>query len=285
MSVTYKTEAGGLEVERRYRELLEHWPVPNEHRQIPTREGETFVVVSGPESAPPLVLLHGAGANALTWASAVPSLARHFRVYVVDVIGEPGLSAPSRPALETEEHVLWLDDVMDALGLASTPMVGLSLGGRLALDYATRRPDRVERLVLLNPAGLGKRKTAILFKLVFLGMLGDWGMRRTLVASGGAELRDTPAAEFVMLVFKHFKPRYEPIPPFDDDTLRGLKIPTRVLLGARDTMIDARGTQRRLEHAVPHADIVVLPEAGHFIGGEAPQVLDFLLSEGPKRAR
>jgi len=285
MSVVYKTEAGGHEVERRYRELLEHWPVPSEHRRVPTRDGETFVVVSGPESAPPLVLLHGAGGNALTWASAVPSLARHFRVYVVDVIGEPGLSAPSRPALETEEHVLWLDDVMDALGLVSVSLAGVSLGGRLALDYATRRPDRVDRLVLLNPAGIGKRKTAILFKLVFLGMLGDWGMRRNLMAAGGAELADSTAAEFVMLVFKHFKPRFEQIPLFDDDTLRGLRIPILVLLGARDTMIDANGTQRRLEHAVPHAEVVVLPEAGHFIGGEAPQVLDFLLAQEPKRAR
>ncbi|HEV7976406.1 alpha/beta fold hydrolase [Amycolatopsis sp.] len=285
MSAVYKTEAGGREVERRYRELLEHWPTPHEQLRIPTREGETFVVVSGPESAPPLLLLHGAGGNALTWASAVPSLAQHFRMYVVDVIGEPGLSSPSRPPLDTEEHMLWLDDVMDGLGLASAPMVGVSLGGLLALDYATRRPDRVERLALLNPAGVGKFKTAILVKLLFLGMLGDWGLRRKLLVAGGAELGESTAAEFVMLVFKHFKPRLEPVPLFDEDTLRGLRIPTLVLLGARDAMIDARGTQRRFEHAVPHAEVVVLPEAGHFIGGEAPPILDFLRAQNPKRAR
>jgi len=65
----YKTEAGGELIRRQYEEWLAHWPAPAERRVVPTRHGDTFVMVSGTENGPPVVLLHGSGANTLTWMS------------------------------------------------------------------------------------------------------------------------------------------------------------------------------------------------------------------------
>jgi pimeloyl-ACP methyl ester carboxylesterase len=78
------------------------------------------------------------------------------------MIGEPGLSAPSRPRLASDAYALWLDDVLHELGVARASLVGVSLGGWLALDYATRRPERVERLALLCPGGVGKQRASFL---------------------------------------------------------------------------------------------------------------------------
>jgi pimeloyl-ACP methyl ester carboxylesterase len=155
----YKTEAGEREILRRYEQILANWPVPAEHRRVPTREGDMFVLVCGPVEAPPLLLLHGSGSNAAMWMGDVPTWAKHFRVHVVDMIGEPGLYAPSRPPLDSTAYALWLDDVLDHLGLEHVAITGASLGGWLALDYATRRPDRVERLALLCPGGVGRQKS------------------------------------------------------------------------------------------------------------------------------
>ena len=105
------------------------------------------------------------------WATSRPG-PKHFRVYAVDIIGEAGFSAPSRPPLASEAHALWLDDVMQALSLTRASMVGVSLGGWLALDYATRRPERVESVVVLCPGGVGRQKMRIVFKTVPLRMLG-----------------------------------------------------------------------------------------------------------------
>ena len=80
---------------------------------MPTRHGETFVVVCGPPSAPPMLLLHGSGANAAMWLAEIESWAARFRIYAVDVIGEPGFSAPSRPSLASDAYALWMDDVLD----------------------------------------------------------------------------------------------------------------------------------------------------------------------------
>ena len=117
------------------------------------------------------------------WMGDVAAWAAHFRVYAVDMIGEPGLSAPSRPPLASDAYALWLDDVMQALALTRASIVGVSLGGWLALDYATRRPARVEKVVLLCPGGVGHQKMSTVFKAGVLLMLGAWGRRKARARS------------------------------------------------------------------------------------------------------
>jgi pimeloyl-ACP methyl ester carboxylesterase len=266
----YRTVEGGRIVRDRYRALLDRWPVESERLTVATRAGDTFVLASGPADAPPVVALHGSGSNALTWMADIATWVPELRVYAVDVIGEPGLSASSRPPLDSPQPSKWLDDVLAGLGLTSTALLGMSLGGLLAVDYATRRPDRVSRLALLAPGGIGRRKTGWLVRALPFLFLGDWGRRRIAraVAGGAAE-------DLLVATFKHFRPRLA-IPVFDDDALRRLTMPTLAIVGDRDVMIDSRETARRLAETVPHADVRLLPDAGHHITGQALPLLEFL---------
>ncbi|MET7796064.1 alpha/beta fold hydrolase [Streptomyces decoyicus] len=277
MSTIYKSEAGAREIQRRYQEMLRSWPVPAEQVRIPTREGETFAVVSGPEDAPPVLLLHGSGANATMWQDDIASWARHFRTYALDVIGEPGMSAPSRPPLASDAHALWLDEVLEGLGITSASVVGASLGGWLALDYATRRPERVTRLALLCPGGVGRQKVGWLFKALLLRPFGRRGaLRSTRAVTGLDAARTRSVLDHVMLTFSHFKPRTERLPVFPDSALRRLTMPVLVIAGARDALFDSDGTARRVRQCVPHATVHLLPETGHAILGQTDAVLAFL---------
>ncbi|MGW5051722.1 alpha/beta fold hydrolase [Actinokineospora sp. NPDC004072] len=273
----YKTEAGGREIRRRYEQSLDAWPVPAERVTVPTREGETFVLVCGPRDAPPLVLLHGAGTNATMWMGDVTAFAQHFRVHAVDLIGEPGLSAPSRPPLDSAAYAHWLDDVLDHFGIERAAFVGASLGGWMGLDYAIRRTERVERLALLCPGGLGRQKVGFVFKALFYKPFGRWGMLRSIKSVAGVDVRDLPeVAEYLALMFTHFLPRRDRLPVFPDDALRGLTMPVLAIAGERDAMFDSAGTAARLTRAVPHARVTVLPGVGHSIVGQTQPVLDFL---------
>jgi pimeloyl-ACP methyl ester carboxylesterase len=273
----YKTEAGGREILRRYEQTLADWPVPAEHRRVPTREGDTFVLTSGPTEAPPLLLLHGSGSNAAMWMGDVTAWAQHFRVHAVDMIGEPGLSAPSRPPLGSTAYALWLDDVLDHLGLERTAIVGASLGGWLALDYATRRPDRVESLALLCPGGVGRQKIGFVFKALLYKPFGQWGMRRSIKSIAGVDPAATPEiAEYLTLTFTHFLPRRDRLPVFPDEALRTLTMPVLVTIGGRDAMFDSYETAKRVNHTVPHARVTLLPEVAHAIIGQTQPILDFL---------
>ncbi|MCT2586901.1 alpha/beta fold hydrolase [Actinophytocola gossypii] len=275
----YKTEAGANEIRHRYEQTLASWPVPAEHLRIPTREGETFVLASGPEDAPPLVLLHGAGSNAIMWMGDIATWSKHFRVHAVDVIGEPGLSAPSRPPLDSAAYAHWLDDVLDHLDLDRVAITGVSLGGWLALDYTTRRPDRVERLALLCPGGVGRQKVGFLLKALLYKPFGQWGVRRSIQAVAGVDSTATPdVMEYLALIFTHFQPRQDRLPVFPDDALRKLTMPVLVIVGGRDAMFDSFGTVRRMNHAVPHATVTLLPDVAHSILGQTQPILDFLRS-------
>lgn len=273
----YKTEAGEREILRRYKQTLARWPVPAEHVRVPTREGETFVLVCGPEDAPPLLLLHGSGSNAAMWMGDVTVWAKHFRVHAVDMIGEPGLSAQSRPPLDSSAYALWLDDVLDHFGLERAAVTGASLGGWLALDYATRRPGRVEKLALLCPGGVGRQKVGFLVKALLYKPFGQWGMRRSLKVVAGVDAHETPEiAEYLTVTFTHFLPRRDRLPVFTDEALRRLTMPVLVIVGAHDAMFDSHGTAERLRRAVPHATVTVLPEVAHSIIGQTQPILDFL---------
>ncbi|GAA3072289.1 alpha/beta fold hydrolase [Streptosporangium carneum] len=277
MTAVYRTEAGAQAVRERYVRTLRGWPVPCEHRRVPTREGETFVVVSGREHAPPLLLFHGSGTNTAMWIGDVASWAEHFRVYAVDMIGESGLSAPSRPPLDSEAYACWLDDVLRGLGVTRASMVGASLGAWLALDYVIRRPGRVDCLALLCPGGVGRQRRGWMFKALLLKPFGRWGLRRTLRTVAGLDMPGSGEfLEGMALTFRQFRPRKERLPVFSDAALRRLTMPVLVIAGERDAMLDSRDTARRLAGAVPHAEVRLLPGVGHSVVGQSEAVLTHL---------
>jgi pimeloyl-ACP methyl ester carboxylesterase len=105
-TAVYRSSSGQQAIERSYRDHLQRWTVPLRHRTVTTREGETFVLDCGPADTPPAILLHGVGSNSAIWRADAPRWSQTRRLYMVDVIGEPGLSAPSRPSLNSDAHAL-----------------------------------------------------------------------------------------------------------------------------------------------------------------------------------
>jgi pimeloyl-ACP methyl ester carboxylesterase len=189
-----------------------------------------------------------------------------------------------------DAYALWLDDVMQGLNLTRVSLVGVPLGGWLALDYAMRRPEQVTRLARLSPGGVGRRKAGILFKAAPLLSLGHWGRRKALTLALGPEsrasapgngtsrnlARDSALFDLVLLIFKHFKPRMQAQPIFADTALKGLAMPVLAMVGGRDTMLDSHETKRRLEAMVPDATVHLLPEVGHLLPDQSATLLDFL---------
>ena len=278
MARIYKSEEGGRRLIGAYKTALAAWPVPCEHLVLPTSQGETFVVACGDKQAPPLLLLHGAGANTLVWMRDVAAWSAHFRVYAIDIIGEPGLSAPSRPSLTSDKYGRWLCEVMDGLSLTKASVVGVSFGGWLALDFATRFPERVSKLALLCPGGVGRQRLSFLLKASLLLLLGDWGRRKTLALALGPEAKNfTPQAlAYILALSKEFKPRANKLPVFRDKVLRRLAMPVLLIVGNLDAMLDSAETFRRLQNAVPKLQAHCLPKIGHLITGQTDTILGFL---------
>lgn len=279
-NLVYKSAEAARGIEAQYRRVLEQWPVPKAELQVPTRQGATFVLVCGPEGAPPVVLLHGAQANSASWMLDVALWSTKFRLFAVDVIGEAGLSAQVRPELGGDAHALWLDDVIAGLGLSRTAIVGTSLGGWLALDYASRRPAAVRALALICPAGVGRQKNFLL-KAAPLLLLGPWGRRKMRELVFGPAPRTLPEevwplADLMEGVGRAIKPRVVRIPQLTDTQLRRLDMPILTIIGGRDVLLDSRNTRERLQRVAPQAEICFIEEGYHFLPDQASSVMDFL---------
>ena len=115
----------------------------------------------------PLVLLHGAGADALDWKWVMSGLAATHRVYAPDL---PGSSGSARPADHSPAFFEgFVAAFLDSLGIERAAVVGNSFGGLVALRVALSRPERVTALVLVDSAGLGRAVSLALRSLALPG--------------------------------------------------------------------------------------------------------------------
>ncbi len=100
-----------------------------------------------------VILIHGLGADAHNWGANIGPLAANYRVIALDQIGY-GQSEKPVMRYTVETFVDYLHDFMVALNIPKASLVGNSLGGWVALDFAIRHPKMVEKLVLVDAAGL-----------------------------------------------------------------------------------------------------------------------------------
>jgi pimeloyl-ACP methyl ester carboxylesterase len=122
-----------------------------------TTVGVRYLAAGERGATPPVVLLHGIGldAAAISWKRALPSLAADRRVLALDLPGHGRSDKPAR-SYTTAYYGAVLEAFLDSLGVERVVLVGISMGGALALGRALAVPEQVSRLVLVDSHGLGR---------------------------------------------------------------------------------------------------------------------------------
>ena len=85
------------------------------------------------------------------WRVNIPALLEYRTVIGIDLLGEAGMSVQDKPITGPNEEAQWLDDALAGLGLGRAHLLGVSIGGWTAVNYAVRRPGRATSLALLDP--------------------------------------------------------------------------------------------------------------------------------------
>jgi len=271
----------------KYDAVVADWPVECEERDLMTEFGATHVIVSGPESAPPLILLHGAAATATMWRPVIQALSATYRCFCVDTIIEGNKSIASRRVLGKAKLVTWLRQVFAALDIEQARVAGLSYGGWLAANLALQAPELVKRLVLLCPAATFAPITLDFYRGVFSASLTRSPDRARVFVqwlSSTPDVVTDPAADLIVTALLSNKPVPTGLTPptvFSDDMLRRIAAPTTVLIGDREVIYRGgpHAAVARAQRLMPDVRTHLIPGANHMLTVDCPgQLADELLA-------
>jgi pimeloyl-ACP methyl ester carboxylesterase len=286
----FKSPEGEARYTAAYEASLRLWPVPYQAMDVPGRFGCTHLVASGPQDAPVLVLLHGYFASLTMWSPNIADLSRHYRVYAVDVMGQPSRSIPGEPIRSRADFVEWLTTLLDVLKVDRAHLAGMSYGGWLTLNYAIGAPQRVDQIVLLSPAGsflpLVKQFFLRTMPLMFLPrrFVVDSFMRWLTYKENlhDAHLRAIYdcLVDQMYLGARYFRMQAGVMPGvFSDDELRRLQAPTLLLIGQQEVIYDPAASLERARRLVPNFEGQLVPRASHDMSFSQAQFVDARILE------
>jgi pimeloyl-ACP methyl ester carboxylesterase len=244
---------------------------------------------------PVLLLVHGLGCDHRAWHPVLARLSRHFTVIAPDLLGH-GRSDKPRADYSVAGYANGMRDLLTVLGVERATVVGHSLGGGVAMQFAYQFPERTERLVLVAPGGMGPEVSALLRVTslpgagLALGALTAPPVRRAgraalsaLSRTGLRPFRDAaalgdiytrlgdPAARAALRhVLRGVVDWRGQIVTMTDRAYLTEQVPSCFVWGAEDTVIPVRHAAVARECS-PTARVEVLADAGHFPHQDDPE--------------
>ncbi len=234
---------------------------------------------------PPLLLLHGVGADKDNWTRVAKYLAPRYRIIAVDL---PGFGESDKPMAESyciEDQVANVQAIVEALKLDRFDLGGNSMGGWIAARYAASHAPQVSSLWLIDPAGVSSAKPSEMVQRI------KAGQPVPLFASTPDQFRDVLRFVFVRppyipgavvkvlaerqarnydLNLKIFRQLREDSTPLETTLATPLTIPTLITWGDRDRVLDVSGAEI-LHKLLPHSQVVIEHDVGHLPMIESPQ--------------
>jgi pimeloyl-ACP methyl ester carboxylesterase len=261
-------------------------------------------------SGPVIVLVHGMAGSSDTWRLVAPALAKHFTVVAPDLLGH-GTSAKPRADYSLGAFASGIRDLLVALGHEQATIVGQSLGGGVAMQFAYQFPERCERLVLVASGGLGEEVNPLLRALTLPGAelilpvaCASWfrdagdavlGFFRRIGLRPGAHLdeiwrsygslADTATRTAFLQTLRAVVDQSGQRVSAADKLYLAAAVPTLIMWGDHDNIIPVR--QAHATHAaIPGSRLEIFAGAGHFPHCERPEefariLIDFMQSTAP----
>lgn len=259
---------------------------------------------------PAILLIHGIGDSSDTWRPVVEQLAQDHTVIAPDLLGH-GRSEKPRADYSIAAYANGMRDLLSVLDIDRATVVGHSLGGGVAAQFAYQFPERCERLVLVGSGGVGRTVSPLLrlaavpgvellmplfglppIKFVSRVTFATLRMLDTALGRDAEEvlavfdsLPNTLARTAILRTLRSGVDWRGQVITMTDRAYLAEGMPTKIIWGRRDAIIPL-GHGRMANAALPGSDLEIFDEAGHFPHHTDPQrfvtiVKDFIASTAP----
>ena len=287
--------------DRSVQQLSARWaPAPSQF--LPVLGMQVHLRDEGPRGDPlPIVLLHGTSASLHTWDAWTQALTDQRRVIRFDLPAF-GLTGPHPDNdYSIAAYVRFVVAVLDQMGVQQFVLAGNSLGGQIAWGTAVARPLRVKKLVLIDSAGYPLQSTSVplgftIARTPGLRVVMEYVLPRGVVQSSVRNVYGDPAKVTADLVDRYYELtlragnrqalayRMDQLHSGDEAALKGLKVPTLVMWGAKDRLIPPDTAQRFLAD-IAGAQMVIFDDLGHVPHEEDGRGLQIVYVSAVKRPR
>ncbi|MDR3676400.1 MAG: alpha/beta hydrolase [Acidobacteriota bacterium] len=217
-----------------------------------------------------VILIHGLGADSRHWAANIDALSQNFRVMALDQIGY-GQSDKPMMRYTVENFSNYLYGFMEAVKIPKASLVGNSLGGWVALDFAIRHPQMVEKLVLVDAAGLrptaalkfpegGRKSLSPLTTHWFFDLMEankEWATTDLGPESFERHIQNGDTYTVASSVAEMITGR-----EFEDKKLGKVRVPTLIVWG-RDDLLIPLAMGEALHKGIAGSQMIVLEGTGH----------------------
>lgn len=272
-----------------YDKSLELWPVEYSTYYVNTVQGKTHIIESGNKTAPSLILLHGGSMSSTMWYPNVVEWSKYYRVICVDILGDKNKSISQTEFIDRPSYALWLKDVLDALQIKKTDIVGLSYGALNIVNFLLFYPEKVNRVVLMSPAATYVPFDAKFYTHAFGMVKNPNGVQ--LFLNWIFDDRYKPhsfIAEQLVAAMNWIEPSKSTTPKengfpyvFTDEELASIRNSILLMLGENEVMYNVDEAYKRAVNSSPCMTVELVQEVGHLMSMENPsyinkRVLEFL---------
>ena len=256
-----------------------------EQREITSGTVKTSYLSAGKGKA--VIFLHGAGAGAVTWYPSIGNIAKSFQVIVPDIVGYGESDKPNAP-YDRPYFSRWLKDFLNELNIPKAHIVGLSQGGAIALQFTIDNPEMVDKLVVIDSAGLGAKASfwplvGMIWMNTFPSSLANFFNSRYILHK--PEKRDPNHSLYSVAVLKDTggkkafqQGRGSAVSKISEESLRQIKNETLIIWGKEDKLFSMEYGEA-VAKIIPNARLHVIQVAGHLPMIDQPELFNKVLTD------
>lgn len=239
-------------------------------RMVETRFGDTHVMVYGDPNGVPVIVFYGElSINPLAVSPLVNNLdLTKIRLFVPDPIGQIGFSSEKRIA--KSDYSAWASQVVDKLGLDHVAVIGFSFGGRIALQLCAAMPNKINKLLLVSPAGIRG-----------VSHWNRWRLTRLANQQTAAHVSDKAVGKALKIImpvvdnnlvaaareiFLHAKRHSLNVGHYSKKSLRKFNKPVFVIADQSDNLFQGEETVKRIKKIFPNVENTKLINQGGHCG-------------------
>lgn len=263
----FKSESAKKRMNEWYQWFLDRAGVQSKAIHVSTSCGKSHILTIGDSSNPPLVCLHSMLTSSAHLVSELAALSGAFYIIAPDIPGQSVKGLPLRLSYKDSSHSLWLKDVLDDLSLQHVHLLGVSLGGFIARQFASEYPDRAASLVLIVPAGIVQGSLMKGFARMALPMMmykirsNEKNLRK--MVGNLITTWDEDRANYLGDSFNDFSPNLKIPPLASDDELKNLRMPCLVIGAEKDISFPGEQVIKRVKAHIPNIETELIEGSKH----------------------